>query len=116
MNPHLSCVKQRILRLVIKQHHVDEEQQNAGSRFRAETDAPFIEDEEDQVSEERQHEDQLRNKLKENVLEFSQMSVKWNEKRVTDFWTAMTIRVKNWYESLFIFVKRWSFKAINYTF
>lgn len=69
-----------MFRLVIKQHHVDEEQQNAGSRFGAQSDAPFIEDEEDQVSEERQHEDQLWNKLKENVLEFSEMSERGKEK------------------------------------
>lgn len=53
-----------MFRLVIKQHHVDEEQQNAGSRFRSQSDAPFVEDEEDQVSKEGEHEHQLWNKLK----------------------------------------------------
>jgi len=64
MNPNLSSVKKLVFRLVIKHHHVDEEQQDAGSHFRAQGDGPFVEDEEDQVSKEREHEDQLWNKLK----------------------------------------------------
>lgn len=75
MNSNLSFIKELMLRLIIKQHHVNEEQENTGSHVRWYGDAPFVKDEEYQVSEEREHEDQPWNELDQDVLEVSEISV-----------------------------------------
>ncbi len=67
---------------------------------------------------ERQHEDQLWNELRKMSWNFRKCSVKmkWEKQKVTDFWTVLTIKVKNWYESLFIWTlwRDGTFKTISY--
>lgn len=68
-NPlYLCSVKHSTLRAVVKEYHVDEEEQDARSRFRLHHYTPLVEDEEDQVSKQRQHENHLWNELQRNIL------------------------------------------------
>lgn len=72
MNSNLPIVDEFLLSLIVEKHHVDEDEENATVTLRAH--APLEEDEEDEVTEQRQQEDELGHKAQQHVLEISKIS------------------------------------------
>lgn len=76
---NLSVVDRFFVSFIIKEHHVDKDEEDAAVTLR--THAPLEEDKEDEITEERQQENNFRNEAQQDVLDISEMAGHKDEKK-----------------------------------
>lgn len=72
VNQNLSTVDKFLVSRIVEQHHVDEDEEDATVTPHAH--APLEENKEDEVTEQREQEDDLWHKAQQNVVKISEMS------------------------------------------
>lgn len=91
MSLNLSVVDKFLVSLIIKEHHVDEDEEDAAVTLH--THAPLEEDEEDEITKQRQQEDNLRNEAQQDVLDISEMAGHKDKKCLWHATTAVMLQM-----------------------
>lgn len=72
MNSNLSIVDEFLVSLIVEKNHVDEDEEDAAVTLYAH--APLEQYEEDEITEQREQEDELRHEAQQHVADISEIS------------------------------------------